>query len=106
MVKNCAGIRQHCRLSICENWLSWTNTVSVSEQKIPITILILKQGPCLGDQGDWGDQGDQGDQGDRGDQGGQGDQHMFAVSGTLSLSSSLSLSLYLCLLMIFELLSS
>ena len=39
--------RQHCRLSICENWLSWTNTVSVSEQKIPITILILKRGPCL-----------------------------------------------------------
>ena len=37
--------RQHCRLSICENWLSWTNTVS--EQKIPITILILKRGPCL-----------------------------------------------------------
>ena len=37
--------RQHCRLSICENWLSWTNTVS--EQKIPITILILKLGPCL-----------------------------------------------------------
>ena len=35
--------RQHCRLSICENWLSWT----VSEQKIPITILILKRGPCL-----------------------------------------------------------
>ena len=37
--------RQHCRLSICENWLSWTNTVS--EQKIQITILILKRGPCL-----------------------------------------------------------
>ena len=35
--------RQHCRLSICEYWLSWTNT----EQKIPITILILKRGPCL-----------------------------------------------------------
>ena len=42
-------IQQHCRLSICEYWLSWTNTVSVSvsEQKIPITILILKRGPCL-----------------------------------------------------------
>ena len=40
-----AVVRQHCRLSICENWLSWTNTVS--EQKIPITILILKRGPCL-----------------------------------------------------------
>ena len=26
--------------SICEYWLSWTNTVL--EQKIPITILILK----------------------------------------------------------------
>ena len=38
-------VRQHCRLSICENWLSWTSTVS--EQKIPITILILKRGPCL-----------------------------------------------------------
>ena len=34
--------RQHCRLSICEYWLIWT----VSEQKISITILILKQGPC------------------------------------------------------------
>ena len=42
-------IRQHCRLSICEYWLSWTNTVS--EQKIPITILILKRGPCLGISG-------------------------------------------------------
>ena len=42
-----ATSRQHCRLSICENWLSWTNTVSVSEQKIPITILIMKRGPCL-----------------------------------------------------------
>ena len=40
--------RQHCRLSTCENWLSWTNTNTVSEQKIPITILILKRGPCLG----------------------------------------------------------
>ena len=39
--------RQHCRLRICEYWLSWTNTVSVSEQKIPITILILERGPCL-----------------------------------------------------------
>ena len=38
-------IRQHCRLNICEYWLSWTNTVSV--QKIPINILILKRGPCL-----------------------------------------------------------
>ena len=37
--------RQHCRLSICEYWLSWTNTVS--EQKIPISILILKRRPCL-----------------------------------------------------------
>ena len=37
--------RHHCRLSNCEYWLSWTNTVS--EQKIPITILILKLGPCL-----------------------------------------------------------
>ena len=39
--------RQHCRLSICEYWLSLTNTVSVEDQKIPITTLILKQGPCL-----------------------------------------------------------
>ena len=39
-------LRQHCRHNIREYWLSWTNTVS--EQKIPITILILKQGPCLG----------------------------------------------------------
>ena len=38
-------LRQHCRLSICEYWLSLTNTVS--EQKITITILILKRGPCL-----------------------------------------------------------
>ena len=38
-------VRQHCRLSICEYWLSWTNTVS--EQKIPITIIILKRRPCL-----------------------------------------------------------
>ena len=29
----------------CDYWLSLTNTVS--EQKIPITILILKRGPCL-----------------------------------------------------------
>ena len=43
--RNEVGGRQHCRLSICEYWLSWTNTVS--EQKIPITILILKRGPCL-----------------------------------------------------------
>ena len=35
---------QHCRLSVCEYWLSWTNT---AEQTIPITILILKRGPCL-----------------------------------------------------------
>ena len=35
----------HCSLSICDYRLSWTNTVS--EQKIPITILILKRGPCL-----------------------------------------------------------
>ena len=35
-------IRQHCRLSICEYWLSWT----VSEQKMQITFLILKQGLC------------------------------------------------------------
>ena len=34
--------RQHCHLSICEYWWSWTNTVS--EQKI---ILILKRGPFL-----------------------------------------------------------
>ena len=33
-------LRQHRRLSICKYWLSWTNTAS--EQKIPITILILK----------------------------------------------------------------
>ena len=31
--------RQHCRLSICEYWLSWTNTVS--EAKIQITLLLL-----------------------------------------------------------------
>ena len=40
---------QHCRLSICEYWLSWTNTVS--EQEIPITILSLKRGPCLHELG-------------------------------------------------------
>ena len=51
--KNVGGDRQHCRLSICENWLSWTNTVSVSERKIPITILILKRGPCLGGDRSW-----------------------------------------------------
>ena len=39
--------RQHCRLSICEYWQSLTNTVNtVSVQKIPVTILIPKQGPC------------------------------------------------------------
>ena len=36
--------RQHCRLSICEYWLSWTNTVS--EAKIQITLLI-RNGDCL-----------------------------------------------------------
>ena len=38
----------HLRLdsiAVSVYWLSWTNTVS--EQKIPITILILKRGPCL-----------------------------------------------------------
>ena len=40
-----SGGRQHCRLSICEYWFSWTNTAS--EQKILITILTLKRGPCL-----------------------------------------------------------
>ena len=39
------GGRQYCRLSICEYWLSWTNTVS--EQNIPLAILTLKRGPCL-----------------------------------------------------------
>ena len=34
--------RQHCRLSICDYWLSWTNTVS--EAKIQITLLILRRG--------------------------------------------------------------
>ena len=33
------GPRQHCRLSICEYWLSWTNIAS--EAKIQITLLIL-----------------------------------------------------------------
>ena len=39
--------RQHCRLSICEYWSSWTNTVSVSvsEAKIQITLLILNGDP-------------------------------------------------------------
>ena len=36
--------RQHCRLSICE------------KKKIPITILILKRGPCLGFQAQWKNQ--------------------------------------------------
>ena len=35
--------RQHCRLSICDYWLSWTNTVS--EAKIQITLLILNGDP-------------------------------------------------------------
>ena len=35
--------RQHCRLSICEYWLSWTNTVS--EAKVQITLLILNGDP-------------------------------------------------------------
>ena len=34
--------RQHCRLSICDYRLSWTNTVS--EAKIQITLLILRRG--------------------------------------------------------------
>ena len=33
--------REHCRLSICEYWLSWTNTVSAA--KIQITFLILNE---------------------------------------------------------------
>ena len=32
--------RQHCRLSICDYWWSWTNT----EAKIQITLLILRRG--------------------------------------------------------------
>ena len=35
--------RQHCRLSICDYRLSWTNTVS--EAKIQITLLILNGNP-------------------------------------------------------------
>ena len=38
-----AHTRQHCRLSICEYWLGWTNTVS--EAKIQITLLILNGDP-------------------------------------------------------------
>ena len=34
--------KQYCRLSICEYWLSFTNTVS--EAKIQITLLILRRG--------------------------------------------------------------
>ena len=32
--------RQHCRLSICEYWLSWT--ITVSKQTFLLLILILK----------------------------------------------------------------
>ena len=40
------GGGQHCcPVCICDYCLSWTNTAS--EQKIPITILTLKRGPCL-----------------------------------------------------------
>ena len=35
-------VRQHCRLSICEYWLSLTNTVT--EAKIQMTLLILRRG--------------------------------------------------------------
>ena len=37
-------VRQHCRLSICEYWLSFTNTDSESEAKIQITLLKLRRG--------------------------------------------------------------
>ena len=36
----CAGgppLRQHCRLSICENWLSWTNTETAAAT--PPTVM-------------------------------------------------------------------
>ena len=31
------NIRQHCRLSICENWLSWTNTETAAAT--PPTVM-------------------------------------------------------------------
>ena len=51
---NQVHIRQHCRITLCKTYGSRyrRNThqhqrVSVSEQKIPIIILILRWGPCL-----------------------------------------------------------
>ena len=35
--KNVGGDRQHCRLSICENWLSWTNTETAAAT--PPTVM-------------------------------------------------------------------
>ena len=32
-----ASARQHCRLSICENWLSWTNTETAAAT--PPTVM-------------------------------------------------------------------
>ena len=53
VISGCIDNRQHCRLTLWK-YDSWNrrNThqhqrVSVSEQKIQITILILKRGPCL-----------------------------------------------------------
>ena len=36
--------RQHCRLTICIELVELTNSVSVSDDKIQITILILRRG--------------------------------------------------------------
>ena len=36
------GTRQRCRLSICEYWLSFTDSDSESEAKIQVTLLILR----------------------------------------------------------------
>ena len=36
IVRGAVKTRQHCRLSICENWLSWTNTVSDNTDKYSI----------------------------------------------------------------------
>ena len=38
------GGRQHYRLTICIELVELTNSVSVSDDKIPITILILRRG--------------------------------------------------------------
>ena len=42
-------LRQHCRLTIWNNWLSRQIAVSVSDDKIQITLLILGSVPCRTD---------------------------------------------------------